>query len=167
MMDSFKSKDNWRKVGIVIVGGLALLAWWLGWFSIVFYILGLYAAVYIVSYVFRTTAIASFMVAVGGFVLYAAVTLWGLYLLFSVLTIMFTESFLWGLGLLFLLSMFGGLLYFIPMAVGLVLGYPLFFIIEDIEEKFGEKIEVISRHPEQQSGLSEIDEPPKRIYDIE
>jgi hypothetical protein len=139
MINEPKNKDFLRSIGTIVVGGFALFAWWAGWFSVIFYILGLYAAIYIISYVFRTTSIATFLISVGGFILYLIVTIWGLYLLFNVLSIMFTESFLWGLGLLILLSMFGGLLYFIPMAVGLVLGYPLFFIIEDMERRFGEK----------------------------
>jgi len=136
MLDNLKKKGILRSIGIVLVGGLVILFWWLGWFYIVFYILGLYGAVYIISYLFKTTAIISFLLGIGGFVLYAISAVVGLYLLYSVLQIMFTGSFLFGLLLLFLLGTFGALLYFIPMAIGLVLGYPLIFMSEDIEKRF-------------------------------
>lgn len=136
MLDNLKKKGILRGIGIILVGGLVILFWWLGWFYIVFYLLGLYGAVYIVSYLFKTTAIISFLLGIGGFVLYAISAVVGLYLLYSVLQIMFTGSFLFGLLLLFLLGTFGALLYFIPMAIGLVLGYPLIFMSEDIEKRF-------------------------------
>ena len=136
MLDNLKKKGILRGIGIVSVGGLVILFWWLGGFYVVFYILGLYGAVYIVSYLFKTTAIISFLLVIGGFVLYAISAVVGLYLLYSVLQIMFTRSFLFGLLLLFLLGTFGALLYFIPMEIGLVLGYPLIFMSEDIEKRF-------------------------------
>lgn len=167
MFKGLQNENLWRRIGIVIVGGLAIWAWLTGWFPIIFYFLGLYAAIYIVSYTFKTTAIATFLISIGGIILYFLVTVAGLYLLYSVLTIMFTESFLYGLLLLVLLSIFGGLLYFIPMAVGFVLGYPLFFIIEDIEKRFEDKLEVISSHPESQKNVYSESEISERIYDSE
>jgi len=136
MLDNLKKKTILRNIGIVLMGGLVILFWWLGWFYIVFYILGLYGAVYIISYLFKTTAIINFLLGIGWFVLYAISVVIGLYLLYSVLQIMFTGSFLFGLLLLFLLGTFGALLYFIPMAIGFVLGYPLIFMSEDIEKRF-------------------------------
>lgn len=135
-LNSLKNKKFWRGVGIVLVGALVLGSWWFGWFQIVFYILGLYAAVYIVSYIFKTTGIITFLLSAGGLILYAVSAIVGLYFLYVILTIMFTESFLYGLLLLVLLSIFGSLLYFIPMAIGLVLGYPLMWMLEDIEKRF-------------------------------
>jgi len=109
------------------------VSWWAGWFQIVFYILGLYAAVYIISYLFRTTAVIGFLLAIGGTILYIGSLLLGLYLLWQILTMMFTGSFLLGFLFLLLLGAFGS---FVPMAVGMTLGYPLLFISEDIERRF-------------------------------
>lgn len=125
-----------KNVGIFIVGGLVILAWWLGWFSVIFYILGLYGAVYVVSYIFKTTAVINFLLGIGGFILYSASFVIGLFLLYTVLRIMFTGNFFFGLILFFALGTFGALLYFIPMAIGIVLGYPLIFMSEDIEKRF-------------------------------
>jgi len=133
MFGKLKDKKIWRGVGIALVGGLVLISWWVGLFEIVFYVLGLYAAVYIVSYVFKTTAVISFLLTVGGIVLYVGSALLGLYLLWIILTMMFTGSFFLGLLFLFLLGTFGS---FVPMAIGMALGYPLIFISEDIEKRF-------------------------------
>lgn len=136
MFKQLQNKGLWRGVGIFLVGTLVVASWWTGWFQFIFYILGLYGAVYLVSYLFRTTAIISAMLFIGGGILYIASALVGLYLLFNVLSIMFTESFFYGLLLIILLGTFGSLLYFIPMAIGMVLGYPLMFMSEDIEKRF-------------------------------
>lgn len=136
MLDNLKKKGILKGVGIVLVGGLVILFWWLGWFSAVFYILGLYGAVYIVSYLFKTTAIITFLFSMGGFFLYAISAVGGFYLLYLILQIMFTGRLFFGLLLLFLSGIFGWLFYFIPMAIGLVLGYPLIFMSEDIEKRF-------------------------------
>lgn len=129
-----------RKVGVLLVGGLVAFFWWSGMFYLVFYILGLYAAVYIVSLIFRTTAILTAIIGIGGFILYAASAIVGLYLFFLVLQTMFTVSFFTGLFQLTLLGIFGGLLYFIPVAIGFVLGYPLIFMFQDIEKRFEKEV---------------------------
>ncbi len=121
--------------GIVIVGGLVILSWWLGWFSIIFYILGLYASVYIVSYVFKTTSIINFLIGSGVVVLNIISLIVGLYFMYIALQIMFTESFWRGFLYLGLFGLFARFLALIPVAVGLVLGYPLFFMSEDIEKR--------------------------------
>jgi hypothetical protein len=124
-----------KNLGIVLAGGLVILSWWLGWFYIIFYLLGLYAAVYIVSYAFRTTAIITFLLSVGGVILYVASFIVGIYLLYLILKIIFTGTLWYGLLLLFILGIFGGILQFIPMAIGYVLAYPLIFMSEDIEKR--------------------------------
>src|SRR3989344_112754 len=136
MLSNLKESGLPRKVGILLVGGLIIVSWWLGWFYVVFYVLGLYAAVYVISYLFKTTVVAGFLMMVGGFILYVASGVIGLYWLYLILNIMFTGSFFYGLLLLVLLGTFGQLLYFIPMAIGLALGFPLIFISNDIEERF-------------------------------
>lgn len=140
MFKYLKNKDTLRGLGIFVVGGLVILFWWIGWFQIIFYLLGLYGAVYIVSYMFKTTAVIGFLLAVGGFVLYVVSAIIGLYWFYQVLQIMFTENFFWGLILLVLLGTFGPLLYYIPIAIGLVIGYPLMFMSEDIEKRFQEDV---------------------------
>lgn len=139
MLEKLKNKTVLKNIGIVLVGGLTIVFWWIGWFYIIFYILGLYAAVYIVSYIFKTTAIINFLLVAGGVILYVISALVGLYLLYIILRIMFIESFFYGLLFLALLGVFGSLLYFIPIAIGLVLGYPLIFMSEDIEKRFSKK----------------------------
>lgn len=139
MFAKLKDKQIWRWVGIVLVGDLVFISWWVGWFEIVFYVLGLYAAVYIVSYIFKTTAIISLLLTVGGIILYLGSALLGLYLFWIILTVMFTGNFFLGLLFLFLLGTFGS---FVPMAIGLALGYPLVFMSEDIEKRF-QTIEVL------------------------
>jgi hypothetical protein len=136
MLDKLKEKGILRGIGILLVGGLVLFSWWTGLFYIVFYVLGLYGVIYIVSYIFRTTAIISLLITLGGLFLYAISAVTALYLLYFILQIMFTGSFLLGLLLLFLFGVLGAVLYFIPMAIGLVLGYPLLFMHEDIEKRF-------------------------------
>jgi hypothetical protein len=128
-----------KNIGIFIVGGLVILSWWLGWFSIIFYLLGLYGAVYVVSYIFKTSTVANFLLVVGGFILYAVCSIIGLYILFLILQMMFTGSFWLGLLYFAILGMFGSFLNLIPMAIGLILGYPLIFISEDIEKRFYSK----------------------------
>lgn len=135
MLNKLKEKGILRGIGILLVGGLVLFSWWIGLFYIVFYVLGLYG-LYIVSYIFKTTAIISSLITLGGLFLYAVSAVTALYLLYFILQIMFTGSFLLGLLLLFLFGVLGAVLYFIPMAIGLVLGYPLLFMHEDIEKRF-------------------------------
>ncbi|MFH1455091.1 MAG: hypothetical protein ABIF22_02105 [bacterium] len=139
MLKNSKNKGILRSVGIVIVGSSVVLFWWFGWFNIIFYILGLYAAIYIVSYLFKTTSIIAVLISIGGFALYAISAIIGLYFLYFVLHTMFNGSFWFGLLLLILLGTLGRLLLFVPVAVGLVLGYPLLFMSEDIEKRFTSK----------------------------
>ena len=91
---------------------------------------------YVVSYIFKTTAIINFLLFVGGFILYAIITLGTLYLLYIILRIMFGENFWNGLILLIILGVVGPFLRFVPMALGLVLSYPLVFMSQDIETRF-------------------------------
>ncbi len=146
MLNKLKEKGILKGIGILLVGGLVLFSWWIGLFYIVFYVLGLYGAIYIVSYIFKTTAIINLLITLGGLFSYAISVVTALYLLYLILQIMFTGSFLFGLLLLFLFGVLGAVLYFIPMAVGLVLGYPLLFMHEDIEKRFSAEYKKIEEY---------------------
>jgi len=133
MFEKFKEKEIWRGVGIILISGLVLTSWWIGFFEIIFYVLGLYVAVYVISYIFKTTAVISFLLTIGGIILYVGSVVIGLYLLWNILTVMFTSSFFLGALFLLLLGVFGS---FLPMTIGMTLGYPLIFMSEDIERRF-------------------------------
>jgi hypothetical protein len=130
------NKKLLKTIGLILVAGIIIITWWTGWFSFIFYLLGLYTAVYIVSYLFKTTSVISFMLSVGGILLYAVSGIIFLYLLYIVLSMIFNGGFVLGLIIFFLLSIFGGLLQLIPISIGLILGYPLIFMLEDLEKKF-------------------------------
>ncbi len=131
-----KTKNIVKIIGIIVLVSLIVVSWFFGFFGIIFYLLGFYAALYFLSILFKTTAILDTIMTVGGIITYIGLAVLGLYLLYLTLNIMFTESFFWGLLLLFFgIPIAEGLLYALIMA----LGAPLFFFRNQVEEQITPK----------------------------
>lgn len=132
-------KSLLKVLGVITIVILIFLSWFFGFFSIVFYILGLYAALYFVSLLFKTTIIIDFILGAGIFILYVSVGISMLYWLYIILQYMFTENLILG----FLLLVFGlpiivTIQYALGFGVGAVLGGPLLWFRNDLEKRFKE-----------------------------
>ncbi|MCG2699842.1 hypothetical protein L6274_02210 [Candidatus Parcubacteria bacterium] len=135
-----KTKSILKTIGIIIVVLLVGVAWSFGFFWIIFYIFGFYAVLYFLSLAFKTTAIINTILGIGGFLLYAFMGIWMLWLLYLSLNIMFTESFFQGLLLVVIgLPIAQAILYAVGLGLGFILGYPLIWFSGDLEKRFGEK----------------------------
>lgn len=156
-------------VGIVVAVLLVFIAWYSGFLPIIFYLFGLYAVLYFLSIIFKTTAIINTILGAGMFLFYIWMTIWSLWLLYITLSIMFTESFFLGIVLLiFGLPIAEMILYGVGMGLGFVFGYPLIWFSEDLEKRFGEKEEFISgEHMNNEDELLEYEDPEKEDDDIE
>lgn len=129
-----------KNIGIIITVLLTFVAWYFGFFQIIFYILGFYAALYFISIIFKTTVIINTILGGGMFIFYIWTLIWSLWLLYIGLNIMFTESFFWGfVFLMIILPIAETILYGVAMGLGFVLGYPLIWFSDDLEKRFGEK----------------------------
>ncbi|MCK4524858.1 MAG: hypothetical protein KAU07_00265 [Candidatus Andersenbacteria bacterium] len=134
-----------KNIGIIITVLLTFIAWYFGFFQIIFYILGFYAALYFISIIFKTTVIISTILGGGIFLFYIWTAIWSLWLLYISLSVMFTESFFMGIILLVVvLPIAEMILYGIAIVLGFVLGYPLIWFSEDLEKRFGEKEKLVS-----------------------
>lgn len=132
-------------VGIIATVLLVFIAWYSGFLPIIFYLFGLYAVLYFLSIIFKTTAIINTLLGAGMFLFYIWMTIWSLWLLYITLNIMFTESFFLGILLLIIgLPIAETILYGVGMGLGFVLGYPLIWFSDDLEKRFGEKEKFIS-----------------------
>jgi hypothetical protein len=129
--------------GLMFVSGGMLLLQANSWFSIMFYILGLYAAMYSASYISQTDAVVGFLTRMGIFlmrifwVVQASIYLC---LLKEILTILFmgslgSGSFAWGVFSLLVFIRLHGLVNVIHVVVGLVLVYPLMLMNKDLEKQ--------------------------------
>lgn len=135
-----ETENIFRIVGIIVVVLLTFIAWSFGFLSIIFYLFGLYAVLYFLSIIFKTTAIINTILGAGIFLFYIWMTIWSLWLLYVILSIMFTESFFLGIILLiFGLPIIEMILYGVGMGLGFVFGYPLIWFSEDLEKRFGEE----------------------------
>jgi len=133
------TKGIFKTIGIIVTVLLVSVAWYYGFFEIIFYLFGFYTVLYFLSLVFKTTIIIDTILGIGIFILYALMGIWMLWLLYSALSIMFTESFFWGLLILiFGLPIAQMFLYGIGIGLGFVLGYPLIWFSEDLEKRFSE-----------------------------
>ena len=133
-----------KNIGIIATVLLIFIVWYFGFFQIIFYILGFYAALYFISIIFRTTAIINTILGGGIFLFYIWIAVWSLWLLYISLNIMFTESFFIGIVLLIIvLPIAEMILYGIATGLGYILGYPLIWFSDDLENRFGEKEKLI------------------------
>ena len=126
-----------KPLGIVLATIFVILAWSYGFLSGIFYLFGLYAAVYLLSILFKTTKILEFILGSGFILLYISVAILDLFLLYLALKFMFESSFFWG----FLIIIIGfpiitPLSYFLFMGIGFIIGSPLIYFLEDLEKRF-------------------------------
>ena len=136
-----KTKSIFKAIGIIVVALLIFLAWFFGYFQIIFYLFGFYAVMYFISLIFKTTTIINTILGIGGFLLWGLLSIAGLGLLYLALKIMFTESLFLGLLILFFgLPIAEMILYGIALGLGFVLGYPLIWFSEDLEKRFDKDI---------------------------
>ena len=82
--------------------------------------------------------------SVGMILIYIISAVAALYIIYLILQIMFEGHFIKGLIFFILAATFGPLLYFIPTAIGFVLGYPLTFMSDDLEKRFNKDIYIIN-----------------------
>jgi hypothetical protein len=130
------TKKVLKIIGISVIVILVVISWFLGFFGIVFYILGFYAALYFLSLLFKTTAIIDTIMVIGGIILYIGFGLLGLFLLYLVLRFMFERSFFLGLLLFFIgIPLAETLFYGIMMALGM----PLYYFRDQLEKKFSQR----------------------------
>lgn len=135
-----ETKNIFKTIGIIVTTLLVGVAWYFGFFGIIFYLFGFYAVLYFLSLIFKTTIIINWILGAGAFLLYALMGIWMLWLFYQALTIMFTENFFWGLLILFIgIPIAQMILYAIGMGVGFVLGYPLIWFSEDLEKRFNKE----------------------------
>jgi len=126
----------WRTIGLIAILGLMVWALQKGYFGVLFYVVGFYVALYIISLLFRTTALISFITGAGMLIFYPAMALIGLYLLYLVLKIMFTQNFFLGA----ILLVFGlPVAEAIVFAIAVALGVPLFWMRVTLSEKFSRR----------------------------
>lgn len=156
-------------VGIIATVLLVFIAWYSGFLPIIFYLFGLYAVLYFLSIIFKTTAIINTLLGAGMFLFYIWMTIWSLWLLYITLNIMFTESFFLGILLLIIgLPIAETILYGVGMGLGFVLGYPLIWFSDDLEKRFGEKEKFISsEYMDNEDELLEYEDIEKKDNDIE
>ncbi|MBV9159035.1 MAG: hypothetical protein JO019_00350 [Candidatus Kaiserbacteria bacterium] len=130
----FRHSNAFKAIGALILAVLALYLWYYGYLSGLFYLFGFYVVVYAISKIFKTTFILNLIVGLGGFLFYAIFIIGVLYNIYSALRIMFENSFLWGLLALVIGVPLGQLiLYVVIGGIGMILGMPLFWMIEDVE----------------------------------
>jgi hypothetical protein len=133
MNESESKKAGWKAVGIIGIVLAIIAAWFFGFFAIVFYLLGLYAALYILSIIFKTTKILEWFMGAGGILMWLLMTVGGLFLAYLFLKIMFEGSFLLGLALLVFGLPIAEVLFYGILAA---LAMPLVWMTEDLERRF-------------------------------
>lgn len=144
-------KSCLRILGLIFATIAIISLWYFGFLFFIFYILGLYFALYLISILFKTTSITSFLIGLGTFLLYVWFGIWYLFLLYLILKLTFEISFLFIFSLLltpvihfFLLAIF--------LLVGIIIGGPLLLIHSDLERRFGQKNTMESKQIEQVFG---------------
>lgn len=137
MLNKLKgNKELLKIIGAVVVSIIVLYAWYTGFLGFIFYIFGFYVALYVISRLFKTSVILQFLLGIGGFLLYIIIAISLLWSFYIALKIMFEGSFFYGLLLIFVgIPIAQFLIYIIGGSIGAVLGMPLFWMIEDIDNR--------------------------------
>jgi len=136
----FKS-TKLKPIMIIGVTVLAIALWIYGFFGFIFYLLGLYAVIYLISRLFKTSSIPAIFLLIGGVsanLLLLAISLyWGFLAIYDIF-----HGHVWG-GLLDLFILMPiiklPLLYFVFYLISIIIGGPLFLMLMDLEERFGKK----------------------------